>query len=647
MYLTTNLSSMTSQRHFNQALVKNTNTSERIASGLRINHAGDDSAGLAITQRLESSIRGINKSIISNNQSITFLQTADQLLEQQSQMLQRMREITLKSMSGTQAEADRAAMQVEVSQLIQQFDLTAQQQYNNEDIFGRNFTLSANDGSLGSSTINKYLKSKNSDRVARQSYNYSQTGANQEALVDGEIVMTDKAGKAYRVRGTVDADDQLSTANQSASAIAKAKAINEHSSATGVFASAQETNLTGGTAIQATHLDSDSYLKINGQKISGFTVQENDADGSLLRAINSVSSETGVTAHLSQTNEVVLTAEDGRNIEVEAIGDAIQLGFSARTVVSAGLTLRSTQNVKIDYADEFVDAKLGYIFNTLIPLNPGTASSAHSTGSGWQFISEAAGANYVAPQWQGHLNNNIILSGTYNGDINPSGHHRFHIEVDTDNGGVYLAALAAEDANGESSASYFDSIAFDPNGQGTYIFASTDVGPIPTPSVGGVLHHAALGSGNKFIFKLQGASLVDSTELDGDGIDAFQFTAPVGDLAILSFAVGVGYDETVSSIDVSTDDGAKKALHTIDLALGELSQERNQYGALMNRFEMAIKSLESSSVSSSLAQSRIKDADFASEMTQLTQTQLIQQAASSILSQANSQPSVVLSLVRK
>ena len=93
------------------------------------------------------------------------------------------------------------------------------------------------------------------------------------------------------------------------------------------------------------------------------------------------------------------------------------------------------------------------------------------------------------------------------------------------------------------------------------------------------------------------------------------------------------------------DAGAERALLTIDLALDELSAERNKYGSLLNRFESAIRSLETSRVSTTLAQSRIQDADLASEVSQLTKTQLIQQAGSSILSQVNSQPSIVLSLV--
>jgi len=645
MFIHTNLSSMNSQRHFNKAVVHEVMATERIASGLRINDAGDDSAGLAITKRLESSIRGTNQSILSNNQSISFLQTADQALNQQSNILQRMRELTLTAMNDTKSETDRDALQKEISLLIGQFDQIADQKYNNEDLFSRGVTLSSNDGVIGSNTITQYLKSKNADRVARQSYHYAQTGVSQEALLNGDVVITTQNGQQYNVRGTVDADDQFSTANQSSSAIAKVKAINEHSDETGVLAMTQETTLTGGVTVRATSLDADSYLSINGRKITGFEVLSGDADGALVSAVNAESKETGVYAHSSLDGELVLTAEDGRNIEVETVGTASDLGFGARTVASAGITIRSTQTVDIAYADEFVDAKLGHLFNTLIPLNPGTSSEVHSTASSWQFISEAAGANFVMPEWQGHLNNNIVLSGVYNGDINPAGQHRFHIEVDTDNGGVYLAALAAEDANGESKASYLGSINFDPSGEGTYIFASNDTTLPSNPSVGGITQDNSLGSGNLFVFKVQGANLVDSTESDGDGLDAFQFTAPIGDLIQLSFVIGVGYDETVNSVDIRTDSGAERALLTIDLALDELSAERNKYGSLMNRFESAIRSLETSRVSTTLAQSRIQDADLAGEVTELTKTQLIQQAGSSILSQANSQPSVVLSLV--
>jgi len=643
VFVKSNLSSLNSQRHLNQSIKSEAKAGQRLGSGLRINGASDDAAGLAISQRMEASVRGSSKAIQSNQQSISLLQTAEGVLQEQTQLLQRMRQLTVQSLNGTNQGSDRASLQQEVSQLTGQFDQSAEVKFNRDKIFDRDVTLHFDDDLGGVGKTSKFFKSKNSNRVARQSFNYSQAGVNQEALLDGEITLTNKDGEQFSIRGTNAADDQISTANNEASAIAKAKVINEFSDETGLVAVVRETTFTGGTSISATTLDAQNYLSINGQKISGFAIRANDADSTLIDAINASHEETGVIAHLNVNSELVLSAKDGRNIEVEAVGNARNTGFGARTVVGAGLTLRSTETFDWSYSDEFVDAKLGYLFNNLIQLNPGTASDQNSIGPSWQFISTNAGANFVEPEWQGHQDNNIVLSGNYNGDIASAIGNRFHVEVDTVAGGVYLAALGAEDGNGESEADYLGNIPFDPSGAGTYIFASNDVALPPAPAIGGSTTIG--GSGNLFIFKFQGANLVDSTDLDGDGVDAFQFTAPVGNLTPLDFVVGLGYDETVDTIDISTVNSAERALFTIDLALEELSESRSEYGAMINAFESAVRSLENEVVQLSSAQSRIKDADFAIETVHLTKAQISKEAGVSVLAQANAQSSIALSLL--
>ncbi len=645
MFVKSNLASMTSQRHLNKSLIKESKASQRLGSGLRINGASDDAAGLSISNRMEASVRGASKAIQSNLQTISMMQTAESALNEQTSLLQRMRELTVQSLNNTYQDADRQSLQEEVKQLTSQFDDIAEVSFNNKKIFDQDVVLYSDDELGGVGQLSKFFKSKNANRVARQSIHQAKTGVSQEALEAGDITITNQAGETFSTRATQAGDDQVSTANNSASAIAKAKVINELTDKSGLEAIVNETRFTGNNSVEAVSLDAQNYLSINGHMISGFDVQDNDGNGALVAAINEAHEDTGVIAHLNTEAKLVLVAKDGRNIEVEAIGDASKLGFGEKTVVGGSLTLRCTKSCQWSYSDSFVDAKIGYFFNNLIELNPGTASAAHSTGAGWQFISENAGADFVEPEWQGHEDGNIILSGNYNGDIANAADNRFHIEVDTGAGGVYLAALSAEDANGESKANYLGSIAFDPSGSGTYIFASTDVALPPVPTPGGIVANANMGSGNIFIFQFKGANLVDSTDADGDGVDAFQFTAPVGDLAPLDFVIGLGYDETVDSLDISSVAKAKQALFTIDLALEEISASRSEYGALINYYESAVRSLENEKVNLSASQSRIQDTDFAQETVQLAQAQINKQAGVSVLAQANSAPAMVLQLL--
>ncbi|NHZ84192.1 flagellin, partial [Massilia sp. CCM 8695] len=103
---------------------------------------------------------------------------------------------------------------------------------------------------------------------------------------------------------------------------------------------------------------------------------------------------------------------------------------------------------------------------------------------------------------------------------------------------------------------------------------------------------------------------------------------------------------TVSGIDVSTAKGASNALKVLDSALANVNSQRASFGALQSRFETAVSNLESTSENLSASRSRIQDTDFASETAKLTRGQILQQAGTAMLAQANSLPNGVLSLLR-
>ena len=142
-----------------------------------------------------------------------------------------------------------------------------------------------------------------------------------------------------------------STANNRP-AIAKAAAINSSAELHGISATVGETRLisTGITATQV--LGAADVLTINGEQISGFTVVENDADGSLVSAINSVSDSTGVIASLDANGVLELTASDGRNIAIGATGNAANLGFSDGTVQGGILTLESADTFTMRFSSD-------------------------------------------------------------------------------------------------------------------------------------------------------------------------------------------------------------------------------------------------------------------------------------------------------
>ena len=110
LVVNTNVPSLSSQRHLMESRREMETAMERLSSGKRINHASDDAAGLAISQRMESQVRGLNMAIRNANDAISLAQTAEGSLSEVSDMLQRIRELSLQSVNGTNNDSDRASL---------------------------------------------------------------------------------------------------------------------------------------------------------------------------------------------------------------------------------------------------------------------------------------------------------------------------------------------------------------------------------------------------------------------------------------------------------------------------------------------------------------------------------------------------------
>lgn len=326
LYINTNLSSLNAQRQLTSTSSSLSRSFERLSSGLRINGARDDAAGLSITTRFTAQIRGLNQAVRNSNDGISLAQTAEGALNETTNILQRMRELSVQAANDTNNDSDRASLQAEVAQLKTELDRIAETtNFNGNkilsgDFLSKDIQVGANVGE----TLSISIDGAATNDLARQVRTDATTVS--ASVTTGDMQITYKNGNGVgtstaTVRGTNAGDDSVSTTNNAASAIAKAAAINSLSDTTGVRAIVGETT-TAGTAITAATLDTANFIEINGEKISGFAVQANDADNSLVDAINAVADKTGVVASLDASSELVLTAADGRNIEVTTTGTA-------------------------------------------------------------------------------------------------------------------------------------------------------------------------------------------------------------------------------------------------------------------------------------------------------------------------------------
>ena len=324
LYINTNLSSLNAQRQLSSTSNSLGRSFERLSSGLRINGARDDAAGLSITTRFTAQIRGLNQAVRNSNDGISLAQTAEGALNETTNILQRMRELSVQAANDTNNESDRASLQAEVAQLKTELDrISETTNFNGNKILSGDFL--AQDLQVGANvgeTLSVSIKGAGTKDLARQVRTSTTVNVNASTLNAGDLgILYDDGTGPVNVRGTNAGDDELSTTLNAASAISKAAAINSLTETTGVRAIVGKTEVEG-AAITAQTLDASNYIELNGEKISGFSIQANDADGSLTDAINAVSDETGVVASLDSDSQLVLTAADGRNIEVSVTAAA-------------------------------------------------------------------------------------------------------------------------------------------------------------------------------------------------------------------------------------------------------------------------------------------------------------------------------------
>ena len=131
MIINHNLSAMFASRQLGQTSEANTKSMEKLSSGMRINHAGDDASGLAVSEKMRSQVRGLNQAATNAQNGISFLQATEGYLQETTDILQRIRELSVQSSNGIYTQEDRMQIQVEVSQLVAEVDrIASQAQFN-------------------------------------------------------------------------------------------------------------------------------------------------------------------------------------------------------------------------------------------------------------------------------------------------------------------------------------------------------------------------------------------------------------------------------------------------------------------------------------------------------------------------------------
>lgn len=344
--INTNTSSLTAQRGLMSSQEKLSTAMQRLNTGLRINSAKDDSAGLAIADRMTSQIRGLDQAARNANDGISLAQTAEGALQESTNILQRMRELAVQSANDTNTGTDRTSLQKEVGQLQQELNRIANTtSFNGKVLLDGSFTAQKFQvGANSSQTISVSMGSaKATDIGAHQTVSASGGNTAVSGTTNGTVAVAN-----FTINGSVGTASGAIAAGDTARTIAAM--TNGLTAQTGVSARAKTEAILSVSATGAVS------IAVNGQNTTAATISYSvSATGAtdaakadlagLTAAINDKAGTTGVTARLNDTKDAILLENsEGYDIKVSQSGTAtVNLGgYADGAVVGAAVDTIST-----------------------------------------------------------------------------------------------------------------------------------------------------------------------------------------------------------------------------------------------------------------------------------------------------------------
>jgi len=738
--INTNVQSLNAQRNLSSSQSSLATSLTRLSSGLRINSAKDDAAGLAISDRMSAQIRGLNQAVRNSNDGISLAQTAEGALSESGNILQRIRELAVQSANSTNSASDRQALNSEVNQLVSELDRIANTtSFNGLKLLDGSFasqsfqvgadanqTIGVNVGAattdrLGinkSSTDNAVsgITAATGNRVASIGSNLAVgttvAAATATAIPTQVLTATNQDGVQKTLTVPVGATDPVATNAAITTQIGSAASFSTNSVTLDFSA------LQGALTAAGPDDDLAFTLKVGGKDLTVGLTAVTSAGGSLASQV-----ATALTNDADFADSGAEIAVSGDKITITRAGGSTDTSISLEGLTTDGASFTATGAIGFDTATltsgtndsavksgaftvDLSPAKFGFattdtitavssslsqaggsLFdadagkNAMIALGATDASagnnvSAQTLSINGQVvknvdITENATAKDIAAAVNAVSNETGVMAtarteATISG-LSNNGVVSFKLNGDTN-------AISANIANVDDLTNLADAINAQASKTGVTAKLSVEKNSIELVAEDGRnieitdFNHSATSSSVTTSMSVSGKSGVptrlqdtnnssdrDSTVVGGN-VDFkssggyFSLSSDKADTAGGLFSgkaneLQAGELKDVRSIDISTVEGATKALDIVDGALAKVNSIRADLGAVQNRFESTIANLNTSTENLSAARSRIRDTDFAAETANLTRSQILQQAGTAMLAQANALPNNVLSLL--
>jgi flagellin len=582
MVINSNIQSLNAQRHLNNSLDAQNTATERLSSGLRINSAKDDAAGLAIANRMTSQVEGLNQAIRNANDGQALIQTAEGGLEEMTNILGRMRELAIQSANGTYNTGNRDTLNGEVDQLQQEINRIAETtSFNGQNIL---------DGSLGEIDLQVgenanqtialevgKLTTKNLGGAGADLIGTSGTGALLTGLqtvtatvleINGDLVQT--------LTGAASLDEAVQLLDDSVAGIDVSHFVEieagETTSGTGALTGTDQLVITLATASSA---GTNDVINISDTKdLNDIVAQINEKGGDL------------VSASLNDEGRLVISSTQAASITLTGVGDGL-----ANSGFVAAVPAQQAQ-LKFDITDTSM---------TQIDVESSTSAAGLAL----------AGLVGLNDQVDGKVTGGSGATGTLTSDsLVLNG-----VSISAGTGATIIDTVAAINRHTADTGV-------------VAVTGSANTGAIDLISTDGSNIKIEAGAG------ITGAT----DELR----EATLFT--LTGLQVMNEASSTS--NTVASIDISTASGAQRAIGILTDAIDQVSETRGDLGAVANRLDHTTRNLANISENAASARSQIMDSDFAAESANLSRAQVLQQAGNAMLAQANARPQQVLSLLQ-
>jgi flagellin len=701
--INTNVLSLNAQRNLSTSGSALAQALQRLSSGLRINSAKDDAAGLAIAERFTTQIRGLNQAARNANDGISLAQTGEGALAEITNNLQRIRELAVQSANSTNSASDRLALDQEVQQRLAEIQrVSSQTSFNGQKIldgsFGNAaFQVGANAGETISIDLATSTQTTDVGQIASTtSSDLRGLFGNGFALAANALTVNTGAGAVAVDPATFTDATSLATAINTAagSNIATVSSgeltITNNSTANSiVFAGAAATTLGLGTTNAATTGAAATAGDFTSGVIAGFdfTASALATSGSYTTQALTLSDYSGTDEvfTVDGTNTVTLTENYTGQTFTDLAGDIqTQLDASANGIYQVDVV--NTNQIQI--------SKVATGVASTNPVIAFTSGNDDFTGG-----TEVDGADAITTDTATFSVDgfNVVLDDDYTNlaglvgeiqsDLDNLANGIYDVQVGgTNNDQIVIAKVATGAASTAPVIAGTDATLITTGGSGT---PGADAGAdTPTTSTSTGVNAAVTAVGTAPLtlaagdFTAQvgtntavdlagtyatGQALADAinSELAG-GFATFDSTTGLlslasgqaltlgGDRFDTSSANNLGFaaasvtatNGSLSAASVTSVANANTAILRVDAALTSIGSLRGALGAIQNRFESTITNLTTASENLSASRSRIQDADFAAETARLTRAQILQQAGTAILAQANAVPQNVLSLLR-